>query len=104
MMERKLMIRWTMPTLDVTNAHKNCVQCVYKRMFNDKKMSVVRAHYGNTHNKFPYVRSPKSFKHSGNTANFKKGEQLFNWKSPRDGIVEVSCSKEGEQLKKGMHN
>jgi hypothetical protein len=40
MVERKMMIRWTTPTLDVTNAHRNCIERVYIRMFNDKKMSV----------------------------------------------------------------
>jgi hypothetical protein len=97
--ERKMMIRWTMPTLDVTSVHKNCVQRVYNRILNDKKMSVCRAHYGGTHNKYPFVRISKSFKQSGNSVNYKEGEQLFYWKSPTDGMVEVNYHKTGKQSK-----
>jgi hypothetical protein len=72
MVERKMMITWTTSTLDVTSAHTNCVQRVYTRIFNHKKMSVCRANYGSSHNKYPYVRSPKTFKQSGNSVNYKK--------------------------------
>ena len=93
MVERKMLIQWTTPTMDVTSAHRNCIQRVYIRIFNDKKMSVCRPHYGCSHNKYPCVKKPKTFKQSGNSVNYKKGEQIFCWKSPTEGMVEVSYGK-----------
>ncbi len=93
MVERKMLIQWTTPTVDVTSAHRNCIQRVYIRIFNDKKMSVCRPHYGCSHNKYPCVKKPKTFKQSGNSVNYKKGEQIFCWKSPTEGMVEVSYGK-----------
>jgi hypothetical protein len=90
MVERKMRVIWTVPTSDVTSAHKNCIQHVYGRIANDKKMTVCRKNYGCSHNKYPYVRSPKTFKSSGYSANYKRGKQLYYWKSPEEGEKEVS--------------
>jgi hypothetical protein len=87
---RKMRMSWAIPTVDVTSAHRNCIQHVYSRMFNDKKMTVCRKNNGCSHNQYPYVRSPKSLKESGNSVHYKKGKQLYYWKSPEKGEREVS--------------
>jgi hypothetical protein len=37
--------------------------------------------------------SPHYRQQSGNSVNYKKGEQIYCWKSPTEGMVEVSYGK-----------
>jgi hypothetical protein len=75
---------------DVKSAHRNCIQRVYGRIFNDKMMTVCRRNNGCPPNKCPYVRNPKTYKDSNSSANYKKGRTLHYWKDPVEADTEVS--------------
>jgi hypothetical protein len=90
MVEGKMRIQWATQKVDVKSAHRHCIQRVYGRIFNDKKMTVCRRNNGCPHNKFPYVRNPKTYKESNSSVNYKKGKTLYYWKNPMEADTEVS--------------
>jgi hypothetical protein len=92
--ESKMRMQWATQKLDVRGAHRNCIQRVYGRLFNEKKMTVCRRNNnGCPHNRFLFVRNPKCFKDSNCSVNYKKGKTLFYWKQPREANSEVSQGK-----------
>ena len=91
LVERKMRIQWATKKTDVTSAHSNCIQRVYARILNERKMTVCRKDNGCSHNKFPFVRNPKTYKDSNYSVNYKRGRTLYYWRNPQEKDTEVSC-------------
>lgn len=77
---RQMNVTWGPKKEGETVAHTNCIAHLYSRMLCEKKQVIVKKGTRNTHNRMPYVRSPR----------YMKGGTIFYVNNPVEVTESVS--------------
>jgi hypothetical protein len=88
--ERTMNIRWAPKKEGEKKGHRNCIQHIYSKILNEKKQTIIKDDGGQSKNRKPLVKRPKTLAAANGATNYRRGKALYYWQSKSEGMNLVS--------------